>query len=186
MAKGAAMAERGRLRILTLLGGVVALVVIAFLVARPLVDQAAATSRCTQSNGTWMSDAGQCDYGTGGVVVRLLEQSAHCDDVRESNLRECKYSAERLQISIVGVGTSRAAVAIDGSDEHLGYGVSVFMGEGCIRVAPGAEMKEREPMRRTEDGVISTWTGNVYESMMGCWTAGLEVRGSAETTERAR
>jgi hypothetical protein len=93
---------------------------------------------------------------------------------------------ERLQVSIVGVGTSGAAVAIDGSDDRLGYGVAVFMGEGCLRVAPGAEKKERDPMRRIEDAFISTWTGNVYESGTACRTDGLEFRASMETTARAR
>ena len=142
-----------RRRILVVVCGLAVLVGLGVLVAKPLLDRRMAKTGCDQSNGKWNSDARVCDYGPGGAVVRLLEKSKRCEDVADSNLRKCAYSVERLKLDIIGVGTSSASVAVDGSDDDLGYGVAVFMGEGCIRVAPGTQLKERDPMRRIEDRI---------------------------------
>ena len=112
----------------------------------------------------------------GASVVRFLEQSKHCREVPDSDLRECSYAVDRLKLSVIGVGTSSAAVSVDGSDEDLGYSVGVFMGEGCIRVAPGNQLKARDPGRQIEDGFVSTVTGEVYDSMTLCRVNGLEAR----------
>jgi hypothetical protein len=141
---------------------------LAIVVARPLVERRSAKTACVESNGKWDSDAGVCDYGPGGAVVRLLEQGKRCRNLPDSSLRECAYSVERLTLNVIGVGTANAAVSIDGSDEESGYGVGIFMGEGCIRVAPGTHLKELDPLRRIEDGFVSTWTGEVSDSLTMC------------------
>lgn len=74
-------------------------------------------------------------------------------------------------------------MAIDGADEKHGYGVGIFTGQGCIRVAPGIEMKAQDPMRAIEDGFVSTWTGEVYDSMLACWVGGKALRETARLAE---
>jgi hypothetical protein len=102
-------------------------------------------------------------------VRQFLEQSKHCEtDPEAENSMQCTYSAERLRITVVGVGTSNAGVAVDGSDEEDGFGVGVFMSEGCIRVAPGVRLKNLDPKRRIEGAFISTWTGDIYDSLIVC------------------
>lgn len=99
----------------------------------------------------------------------------------DSDLRECSYAVDRLKITVIGVGTSSASVGVDGSDETLGYSAVVFMGEGCVRVAPGSQLKERDPRRQIEDGFVSTLSGEVYDSMTLCRVDGLQARERAPT-----
>lgn len=174
--------ERRPLRIIALVGGLAALFALIFLIDKPVGERLDAKTGCLRSSGKWNSETGACDYDPGGTVVRLLEQSKRCQDMPDSDLRQCSYSVGQLKLNIIGVGTSNAAVAVDGSDENFGYGVGIFMGEGCIRVAPGTELKEREPARRIEDGFVSTFTGEVYDSMTMCRVGGIEARRAADAT----
>ncbi|MDP3151436.1 MAG: hypothetical protein Q8N23_02120 [Archangium sp.] len=178
------MSERSWQKRFGLLGAFVALIAVAFLLGKHLMERASAKTDCVASNGKWNTDSAVCDYGPGGAVVRLLEQGKRCQDVPDSNLRECSFSVERLEINIIGIGTSGASVVVDGSDENLGYGVAIFMREGCIRVAPGTRLKERDPIRRIEDGFVSTWTGDVYNSMLACLNDGLAVRRAVDAGEQ--
>ena len=52
----------------------------------------------------------------------------------------------------------------------------------CTYDAQGIELRQQEPMRSVEDGFVSTWTGEVYDSMVACWMGGKEGRRTAEQT----
>lgn len=172
------MSPNRRKWVIGTIGFAIALAVLVPKPARLLV----ARSTCEQQSGDWNAAEQHCDYGPGGEVVRLLERSAQCRTEPESGLRLCDYSAGSAHITIVAVGTTSASIAIDGADEQLGYSVSVFMNEGCVRVAPGASLKQDEPERLIEDGFISTWTGEVYDSMTMCWVAGREFLAARTST----
>jgi hypothetical protein len=140
---------------------------------------------CQRQSGAWDEATQTCDYGEGGLTFKALKKSTRCFDDADGRvpLRRCWYSIDRLRIELISAGTNRASIAIDGADESLGYGVGVLTWEACIRVAPGARIKELEPSRRTEDAFVSTWSGDVYDSLTLCSMEAAAARRDGRSTQ---
>jgi hypothetical protein len=155
-------------------------VVVALLLAgaTALALQRSRVTECEQAGAVWDAERDRCDAGADGLVTLQLRKSARC--VTDDGLRSCQYTVGHLKLDILGVG-EEASVAVDGSDGHTGYGVDIALREGCVHVAPGVDMKRREPERLIENAFISTWTGEVYGSMVMCWVAGKNARASGQT-----
>lgn len=143
-------------------------VVVALLLAGAtgLALQRSRVTECEQAGATWDAERDRCDAGSDGLVTLQLRKSARC--VTDDGLRSCKYAVGQLRVGVVGVGSEQASVVVEGSDEHTSYGVGVLLKEGCVRIAPGFDMKRRDPERAIEDAFISTWTGEVYGSLAVC------------------